>query len=78
MLRAALALADVLTAHRAAAAYGALGPLSVRAFRAAVASAGWKKYAIGEPSRTGLHAQAPVQQRSYCCAAVRRGRALMA
>ncbi len=55
MLRAALALADVLTAHRAAAARGARGPLSVRAFRAAVASAGYGKYAIGAPPRAGPH-----------------------
>ena len=78
MLRAALALADVLTAHRAAATRGARGPLSVRGFRAAVASAGGKKYAIGAPLRAGPHARAPAQQRFHRCAAVRRGRALMA
>ncbi len=62
MLRAALALADVLSAHRAAAVRGARGPLSVRAFWAAVASAGYDDYAIGALPHAGPHARAPTQQ----------------
>jgi len=51
------------------AAPGDRGALSVRAYRAAVASAGWNKYGIAAPLRTDLHPQAPVQQLLHCRAA---------